>query len=409
MIIEVKIPSPGESITEVELTRWFVTDGEWVPKDKELAEIESDKATLTLVASASGKLHIKLQPGTTQPNMLACTIDTSVEAPAESTPANNTPEVKAEPVKKVQETPKADSHAASVQQSEITISPVARNMMEEHHLTADEVLDGLRRIGKKEVEQVLEWKKHTTQTAITRAERSEKMSQLRKKLSQRLVAVKNETAMLTTFNEADMSEIMHMRSVWQKEFTEKHGIKLGFMSFFTKAVSVALLEFPKVNAQINGEEIIYHDYCDVCIAVQTDKGLMVPVLRNTESMSLSDIEKGIAELAQKARSGKLSIDEMTGGTFTITNGGIFGSLMSTPIINPPQSAILGMHNVVDRPVAINGNVEIRPMMYLALSYDHRLVDGKDSVRFLVRVKELLEQPHKLLFGGTLPEKALLGL
>lgn len=409
MIIEVKIPSPGESITEVELTHWFVTDGEWVPKDKELAEIESDKATLTLVASASGKLHIMLQPGTTQPNVLACTIDTSVEAPAESTSANNTPEVKAEPVKKVQETPKSDSHAASVQQPEITISPVARNMMEEHHLTTDEVLDVLRRIGKKEVEQVLAWKKQTTQRAITRAERSEKMSQLRKKLSQRLVAVKNETAMLTTFNEADMSEIMHLRSVWQKEFTEKHGIKLGFMSFFTKAVSVALLEFPKVNAQINGDEIIYHDYCDVCIAVQTDKGLMVPVLRNAENMSLADIEKGIAELAQKARNGKLSIDEMTGGTFTITNGGIFGSLMSTPIINPPQSAILGMHNVVDRPVAVNRKVEIRPMMYLALSYDHRLVDGKDSVRFLVRVKELLEQPHKLLFGGTLPEKTLLGL
>jgi 2-oxoglutarate dehydrogenase E2 component (dihydrolipoamide succinyltransferase) len=284
--------------------------------------------------------------------------------------------------------------------------------MDEHNLSAEDIVMGLKKITTKDVNTVLQQKSLISESepkTMSREVHRENMSQLRKKLSHRLVAVKNETAMLTTFNEVDMSKIIQLRKKYQKNFTETHGIKLGFMSFFTKAVTEALLAFPKVNSMIDGDEIISHEYVDVAIAVTTDKGLMVPVLRNTEAMSLAEIEIQISELAVKARKFRLSIEEMSGGTFTITNGGIFGSMLSTPILNPPQAAILGMHNIVERPVAIDGKVEIRPIMYLALSYDHRLVDGRDSVSFLVRVKELLEEPYKMLLEGKDPEKVLLGL
>jgi 2-oxoglutarate dehydrogenase E2 component (dihydrolipoamide succinyltransferase) len=286
--------------------------------------------------------------------------------------------------------------------------------MEENDLEIEDILNGLKKISTREVNLFLNTINATSFTGQSQGEPSrkenrEKMSNLRKKLSQRLVSVKNDTAMLTTFNEADMSGIMDLRKRFQDKFVEKHGVKLGFMSFFTKAVTEALKAFPQVNSRIEEDEIVRPDYCDIGIAVQTDKGLMVPILRNTEVMSLAEIETRIIELAGKARKNRISIEEMTGGTFTITNGGIFGSMLSTPILNPPQAAILGMHNILERPVAINGKVEIRPMMYLALSYDHRIIDGRDSVSFLVKVKELIEDPAKILFSGHDPEKMLLGL
>ncbi len=284
--------------------------------------------------------------------------------------------------------------------------------MEEHGLTANDVLNGLKRIGKNEVEAVIDYKSQDPSFTSTEKHRDadpKKRTPLRKKLRERLVAVKNQTAMLTTFNEVDMSAVMGLRKKYQSQFETKYGFKIGFMSFFTKAVAQALKLHPSVNSMIDGDEIITPNYYDIAIAVQTDKGLMVPVLRNVETLSLAEIEKGIADLAVKARSGRISIEEMTGGTFTITNGGVFGSLLSTPIINPPQSAILGMHNIVERPIAVNGKVEIRPMMYVALSYDHRIIDGKDSVGCLVHIKQFLENPVKLLFDGNEPEKVLLGI
>jgi 2-oxoglutarate dehydrogenase E2 component (dihydrolipoamide succinyltransferase) len=287
-------------------------------------------------------------------------------------------------------------------------------MMQENNLSVDDIIAGLKRIGKEEVEAVMNSKnttghKESIKKPSSRDSTHEPMSQLRKKLSKRLVAVKNETAMLTTFNEADMTAIIELRNKYQKSFTEKHNIKLGFMSFFTKAASIALLQFPKVNSMLDGDDIVVPSFVDIGIAVQTEKGLMVPILRNIESMGLAEIEKTLNVLAEKAKSGRLSIEDMTGGTFTITNGGVFGSLFSTPIINPPQAAILGMHNIVERPVAISGKVEIRPMMYLALSYDHRLIDGKDSVSCLFKIKELIESPWKMLVDRENPEKLLLGL
>jgi 2-oxoglutarate dehydrogenase E2 component (dihydrolipoamide succinyltransferase) len=285
--------------------------------------------------------------------------------------------------------------------------------MDENNLSVDDIINGLKRIGKAEVETVLNQKLQPASLSAPviqdRADDRKKMTPLRKKLSERLVAVKNQTAMLTTFNEVDMSEVMALRKKYQAKFEEKHGIKVGLMSFFTKAASEALKLHPNVNSMIDGDDIITPNYTDIAIAVQTDKGLTVPVLRGVENMSLADIEKKIAELAAKARAARLSMEEMTGGTFTITNGGVFGSLLSTPIINPPQSAILGMHNILERPVAVNGQVVIRPMMYIALSYDHRIIDGKDSVGFLVHVKQFIENPVKLLFGGDEPEKLLLGI
>lgn len=413
MIIEIQVPSPGESITEVEIGNWLVADGAVVTKNQEIAEVESDKATLTVIASEGGKMTIKAQEGEkVAVGSVVCTIDTSVAA--ENAKAETKTEEK--PVKNVEPEVQAEIKTEIKENAEakVKITEVAREMMKEHGLSVDELLSGLKRIGKKEVEAVLQLPKAETkpvaaQKNSTRDAGREKMSSLRRKLSERLVAVKNETAMLTTFNEIDMSYVMDLRTRYQQKFTETHGLKLGFMSFFTKAVATAMDFHPMVNAQIDGDEIVMPRFVDVGIAVSTPKGLMVPIVRNAESISIAQIEIEIKELAEKARNKKISVEELSGGTFTITNGGVFGSLLSTPIINPPQSAILGMHNIVDRPVAVNGQVVIRPMMYVALSYDHRIIDGKDSVGFLVKVKELLENPERMFTGGHDAGKLLLGI
>lgn len=437
MILEIKIPSPGESITEAQLAVWFVKDGDYVEKNKELAEIESDKATLPLIAGESGKIKILVAAGETVAiGAVACSIDTGAAKPENT----DTPEIKkpesqkpvppavsnttkagdqkgetakvaaGQPPQTIQATPPKTSDAKA--DPAIKVSPVAKTIMEAANLSVEDIISGLRRIGKTEVETVINALKQQPENGIPvihRDETRKQMSPLRKKLGERLVAVKNQTAMLTTFNEVDMSAVMELRKKYQKEFEAKYGFKVGFMSFFTKAVSEALRLHPNVNSMIDGDDIVTPGYYDIAIAVQTDKGLMVPVLRNVETLSIAAIEKGIADLAVKARSGRISLEEMTGGTFTITNGGVFGSLLSTPIINPPQSAILGMHNIVERPVAVNGSVIIRPMMYIALSYDHRVIDGKDSVGFLVHVKQFIENPARLLFNGDDPEKILLDL
>ncbi len=421
MIIEIKVPTPGESITEVELGRWLVEDGSVVEKDDEIAEIESDKATLTLVADEAGKVSFKAQEGDTlEVGSVACTIDTSVQ-PEETAKPKEEAKPEAEkaaksPAKEVVDAkqPKAEvTRKAQDDQSHVKITSVARKMMEENSLSVDDILEGIKRISKKEVEAVMSLPKSglavPEQGSFSREENREKMSSLRRKLSQRLVAVKNETAMLTTFNEVDMSRIMELRKKHQGRFIDQHGFKLGFMGFFTKAAATAMKFHPAINSMLDGEEIVSPDFVDVGIAVQTPKGLMVPIIRNTESKSVPQIEKDLKDLAEKARNKKISVEELTGGTFTITNGGTFGSLLSTPIINPPQSAILGMHNIVERPVAVNGKVEIRPMMYVALSYDHRIIDGKDSVGFLVKVKELVENPERMLNAGINPEELLLDL
>jgi 2-oxoglutarate dehydrogenase E2 component (dihydrolipoamide succinyltransferase) len=420
MLIEIKVPTPGESITEVEIGKWLVTDGDFVEKGQEIAEIESDKATLTLTANENGQVKILVQEGDrVAVGTVACTIDTSVVAenkPAKETISSNLfaepKDVVAAPEKKSET--KITTHP---EESKVKVTLVAQKMMEENNLSIEEVLSGLRRISKGDVEAVLALPKEETpivktsteRKTFSREEKHEKMSSLRRKLSERLVAVKNETAMLTTFNEIDMSRVMDMRTKLQNKFVEKYGLKLGFMSIFSKAVAEAMQFHPTINAQINGEEIITPEFVDIGIAVQTPKGLMVPIIRNTESKTIAEIEMELKELAEKARTKKISVEELTGGTFTITNGGTFGSLLSTPIINPPQSAILGMHNIVDRPVAVNGKVVIRPMMYVALSYDHRIIDGKDSVGFLVKIKELIENPERLLTSGRNPEEVLLGL
>jgi 2-oxoglutarate dehydrogenase E2 component (dihydrolipoamide succinyltransferase) len=411
MIIEIKVPSPGESITEVQIANWLKADGDVVEKDDEIAEIDSDKATLTVAAEDSGKLSIKIQAGETiQVGTVIATIDTSVKPDITPKAAPDTPKVTAAPEAAKQDA--ATGYAAGKP------SPAAAKLLAEKDLTSYDV-KGTGRGGRITKEDVMAApaatatkskeaiSAATVSTPGSRELRREKMSMLRKKLSQRLVSVKNETAMLTTFNEVDMSGIMEIRKKYKDAFKEKHGVGLGFMSFFTKAVCVALKEFPAVNAMIDGEEIVYHDYCDIAIAVSAPKGLMVPVIRNAESKSLAEIESQVIALATKAREGKLSIEEMSGGTFTITNGGVFGSMLSTPIINPPQSAILGMHNIVERPVAVNGKVEIRPIMYVALSYDHRIIDGRESVGFLVRVKQMLEEPVKMLYSGKDPAMKLL--
>lgn len=418
MIIEIKVPTPGESITEVEIGKWIVSDGDIVEKDQELGEIESDKATLTLSASESGQIKIVIAEGERAAvGAIACTIDTSKA----SAPKAEKPVVVAEgaPVKEV--AAPAPETVASKEESKVKVTSVAKKMMEEYHLSMDDVLTGLHRISKGDIEAVLALASTSSGSGASiqvpgaepveasRGEKREKMTPLRRKLSERLVAVKNETAMLTTFNEIDMSRVMEMRSKLQNKFVEKYGLKLGFMSLFTKAVAEAMQFHPMINSQISGEEIVTPEFVDVGIAVQTPKGLMVPIIRNTESKTIAQIEIDLKELAEKARTKKITVEELTGGTFTITNGGTFGSLLSTPIINPPQSAILGMHNIVDRPVAVNGQVVIRPMMYVALSYDHRIIDGKDSVGFLVKVKELIENPERLLTGGRNPEEVLLGL
>lgn len=410
MVIEIKIPSPGESISEVEIANWLVEDGDVVEQDQEVAEVESEKATLPLLAAESGRIKILVQAGETLAvGAVACTIDTSVK-PSGKKEKKKPSEKTEEPVEQTAEKPEK---VKTPEKSNVKVTPIAEQMMKEHGLNVDDIIRGLKRITKQEVQAVID-QNDTGVVSIPTKEKSRnsesvKMSSLRRKLSERLVAVKNETAMLTTFNEVDMSEVIRLRKKYQQQFIEKHGVKLGFMSFFTRAVTLALKAFPNVNSMIDGENIAYFDYCDIGIAVQADKGLLVPVIRNAETLSMAEIEKKIIELADKARKNRISMDDMAGGTFTISNGGLFGSMLSTPLLNPPQAAILGMHNIVERPVAVDGKIEIRPVMYLALSYDHRLIDGRDSVGFLVRVKELLESPGKILLDGANPEKLLLDL
>ncbi len=411
-MVEIKIPSPGESITEVEISNWLVENGDYVEKDQEIAEIESDKATLPLMAPENGTIEIVVEAGETiQVGAVACKIDTNGIAP--SKPIENKKVSKEVKTEKIEPADQTEQVKTGSEYQNVKVSPVAQKLMQENNLSIDDIIGGLKRIGKSEIEQVLSQKNtgvsQIKNTEVSRKVERKKMSQLRKKLSERLVSVKNETAMLTTFNEVDMTEIIALRNKYQKQFIEKHGIKLGFMSFFTKAITITLKAFPAVNSQIDGDDIIYPDYADIGIAVQTPKGLMVPVVRNAETMNLAELEIEIKRLADKGRSGKISLDDLSGGTFTITNGGVFGSLLSTPILNPPQSGILGMHNIQERPVAINGKVEIRPMMYVALSYDHRTIDGKDSVGFLVKVKELLESPYKMLLGEKSADKVLLNI
>ncbi len=431
MIIEVKVPSPGESINEVQLAAWLVENGQQVEKDQDIAEIDSDKATLAVAAEASGKIELLAAEGDTlDVGAVIAKIDTEAEGTQKETApaaAKKEPEPaeKEEPGKK-EKTETAPEKEKSKQPEkskyDLTISPVARKLMAEHNLTEKELADFFKKVrfGKKDVEFALENRDKTgaapRSEAVTgnrwsgnRNISRTKMGMLRKRLAQRLVSVKNETAMLTTFNEVNMTPVMNIRKKYKEVFKEQHGVGLGFMSFFTKAVTEAIADFPQINSQIDGDEIISFDYVDVSIAVSAPKGLVVPVIRNAEMMTLAQIEAAIKELAVKARENRISLEEMQGGTFTITNGGVFGSMMSTPIINPPQSAILGMHNIVERPVAVNGKVEIHPMMYVALSYDHRIIDGRESVGFLVKVKELLEHPEKMLFGGKDPVEKLLGI
>lgn len=417
MAFEIKVPSPGESISEVEIAQWLVATGDYVQKEQVLCEIDSDKATLELVAEESGVITLSAEDGDTiAVGDVIGTIDTSAEAPegldAPAAKAEAKEEAKAPDPMPVKESAPAANSKETYASGHPSVA--AKKLMDEQGVASNKVngtgKDG--RITKQDVlaylsggispEGIQGW-------GGTRDKKSEKMSMLRRKVAERLVAVKNETAMLTTFNEVDMKPLMDLRAKYKVLFKETKGVNLGFMSFFTKAVTEALNHFPAVNSQIEGTDAVYHDYADIGIAVSAPKGLMVPVVRNAEQMSLAEIEAEIKRLALKARDGKLSVDEMTGGTFTITNGGVFGSMMSTPIINPPQVAILGMHNIVERPVAIDGKVEIRPMMYLALSYDHRIIDGKESVGFLVKVKEMIENPIRLMFGGKLPEEVLLGL
>ena len=450
MILEIKIPSPGESISEVEIGKWLVEDGSTVKKNQEIAEIESDKATLSLTAPASGRIKILLGEGTpVKVGTIACRLDSEG---AESMVSDNQKEklIKSDDTKTIikkvnpSEEIKTEIEKPEIKElghhdevnSQVKLTPAARAVMAAEGLSLDDVMSGLHRLTQQDVESVAKLLKEphqeqqgekakteeyiltklvepikpkSSENISDRSEERVQMSPLRRKLSQRLVAVKNETAMLTTFNEIDMSKLIQLRIKHQQAFTEKYGFKLGFMSFFTKGVSIALSQYPVINSMIDGEEIITPRYHDIGIAVQTPKGLMVPIIRNAETKNIEEIEHEIKELAEKARNKKLTLQEMSGGTFTITNGGVFGSLMSTPILNPPQSAILGMHSIKDRPVAIDGKVEIRPMMYVALSYDHRLIDGKDSVNFLVKLKELIEEPSTLLFQGKNPEDLLLGL
>ena len=411
-LLEMKVPSPGESISEVEIAAWLVSEGDYVEKDQAIAEVDSDKATLELPAEESGTIQFKAEEGdVVQVGQVVCVIDTSAKAP-ETAPVT-------EAKKEVVESPIIEKETAKPEPVKSTYatgvpSPAAAKIMSENNVQSGQVSgtgkDG--RILKSDVLNALSGGIEMPSTDSWSGSREisrEKLSMLRRKIAERLVSVKNETAMLTTFNEIDMKPIMDLRKKYKEAFAKKHEVNLGFMSFFTKAVTEALQIYPSVNAQIDGKEIILHEYADIGIAVSSPKGLMVPVVRNAESMSLAEIEREIKRLAIKARDGKITPDEMTGGTFTITNGGVFGSMLSTPIINPPQSAILGMHNIVERPVAINGQVEIRPIMYLALSYDHRIIDGKESVSFLVKVKEMLENPDKMIFGSKDPKEILLGL
>lgn len=428
-ILEMKVPSPGESISEVEIATWLVSDGDYVEKDQAIAEVDSDKATLELPAEQAGIITLKAAEGdVVKVGQVVCLIDTSAERPAGSVAPVEAPKAEEEEAK-LPKTEAVSTPAASAEKTSTpapnpgpvsdsyakgTPSPAAAKIMAENGVSAAKI-SGTGKDGRITKQDVVEAMAAGISSADaqgwggTRDQNREKMSMLRRKIAERLVSVKNETAMLTTFNEVDMKPIMDLRAKYKDQFSKFHDVNLGFMSFFTKAVTEALNLFPAVNAQIDGNEMVFHNYADVGIAVSSPKGLMVPVVRNAEQMSLAEIEREIKRLAVKARDGKITPEDMTGGTFTITNGGVFGSMMSTPIINPPQSAILGMHNIIERPVAIDGKVEIRPMMYVALSYDHRIIDGKESVGFLVKVKEMIENPERIIFGGKDPYAVLLGL
>lgn len=403
MILEMKVPSPGESITEVEIATWLVEDGDYVEKDQAIAEVDSDKATLELPAEASGIITLKAEEGdAVEVGAVVCLIDTSAEkpedgdAPKEEKKIEDKPSPSSPPLEGLGE---AKTYATG------SASPAAKKILAEKGMDAGAVSgtgkDG--RITKDDAVNAVP--SMGTPTGGSRGTSRSKMSMLRRKVAERLVEVKNTTAMLTTFNEVDMSPIFALRSEYKETFKTKHGVGLGFMSFFTLAVVRALEMYPAVNSMLDGKEMLSYDFCDISIAVSGPKGLMVPVIRNAENLSFRGVESEVKRLALRARDGQITVDEMTGGTFTITNGGVFGSMLSTPILNPPQSGILGMHNIVERPVAIDGKVEIRPIMYVALSYDHRIIDGKESVGFLVAVKEALENPVELLMDNNI-KKAL---
>ena len=393
MVLEMKIPSPGESITEVEISQWLVKDGDIVNKDQTIAEIDSDKATLDLPAEASGKITLKAEEGDSMSvGDIVCLIDTSEASNAK--PSNSeSPQQSIKDEKKIEQN-KID---------EISITPLARNIASDKGIDINEIHSKGDKITKDDVLKVVPAMGSSNHEG--RSENREKLSMLRRKVSERLVSVKNETAMLTTFNEADLSNIFILRKKYKEAFSQKHGVSLGFMSFFTKAVTRALELYPDVNSMIDGNEKISYNYSDISIAVSGPKGLMTPVLRNAQDLSFAAVEQEIKRLADNVRDKSITVDDLTGGTFTISNGGVFGSMLSTPIINPPQSGILGMHNIIQRPIAVDGKVEIRPMMYLALSYDHRIIDGNQSVGFLIAVKEGVEDPENILMDGKV-EKSL---
>ncbi|MBH75979.1 MAG: dihydrolipoyllysine-residue succinyltransferase [Flavobacteriales bacterium] len=392
-MIEIKVPSPGESITEVEIANWLVESGDYVEKDQEICEIDSDKATLTINAEESGEINILVNPGEMVPvGSIICTIDDSKKSNISNKTSN--------PVSKIEkEVPLNINKGTLINEP----SPAAKKMMRESQIVN---INGTGKDGRITKQDVIKSKAAMGVGPGKRKSQRKKLSSLRRKLASRLVSVKNETAMLTTFNEVDMTEVNKIRKNYKEKFQKKYGVKLGYMSFFTKAVVKALQEFPDVNSMIDGDEIVHYDYQDISIAVSTPKGLMAPVVRNAEDLDFFGVENEIARLATKARDGKISIDDMLGGTFTITNGGVFGSMLSTPIINPPQSAILGMHNIVERPMVVNGKIVSRPIMYIALSYDHRIIDGKESVGFLVSVKNSLENPKENLFAGNIESSLL---
>ena len=397
MVLEMQIPSPGESISEVEIAEWLVADGEYVEKDQIIAEIDSDKATLELPAEQSGVITLKAEEGdVVQVGQVVCHIDTSAKGSPKETSTSKSAEI-------IEENKELSQPVVDTKSD--VLSPAARKIAEEKNIDINQIT-GTGKAGRITKQDVLLGKPAMgNATNSNRAENRSKLSMLRRKVAERLVTVKNETAMLTTFNEVDMSAIFELRKKYKEKFKEKHGVNLGFMSFFTLASVRALQEFPAVNSMIDGSEMISFNYCDISIAVSGPKGLMVPVIRSAEELKFKGVELEVKRLAERARDGQITVDEMTGGTFTISNGGVFGSMLSTPIINPPQSAILGMHNIVERPIAVNGKVEIRPVMYLALSYDHRIIDGRESVGFLVHIKEALENPTEILMNNKI-EKAL---
>ena len=397
MILKMEIPSPGESISEVEIAEWLVSDGEYVDKDQIIAEIDSDKATLELPAEQSGIITLKAEEGdVVDVGQVVCHIDTAAEGVSKDKPKENTESIHNEEIKPVIE---SDNSKSDI------LSPAAKKLANEKNIDITTV-QGTGKSGRITKQDILLGKPAMGKVDDSkRSETRTKLSMLRRKVAERLVSVKNETAMLTTFNEVDMSAIFDLRKKYKEKFKEKHGVNLGFMSFFTLASVKALKEFPAVNSMIDGSEMISYNYCDISIAVSGPKGLMVPVIRSAEELSFKGVEIEVKRLAERARDGQITVDEMTGGTFTISNGGVFGSMLSTPIINPPQSAILGMHNIIERPVAVNGKVEVRPVMYLALSYDHRIIDGRESVGCLVHIKEALENPSEILMNNDI-EKAL---